>query len=170
MFQGMWVQLQTQTGTAPAYGVTCESMEIDISIVQKVMWWHNTHHCENKPWLLNTLSLHHLEDIHHTLTLAAVNGGSYGTEHSWPADSVTGGGEGDGGSDSCSSNHGGGSLVCVVHCDWPAVDHNGFVVSPTLYIEHSLNHSNNGLWVGALPLRVPVKYLKLNHLLWLPRL
>ena len=41
-----------------------------------------THHCENKPWLLNTLSLHHLEDIHHTLTLAAVNGGSYGTEHS----------------------------------------------------------------------------------------
>ena len=42
----------------------------------------NTYHSENKPWLLNTLSLHHLEDIHHTLTLAAVNGGSYGTEHS----------------------------------------------------------------------------------------
>ena len=41
-----------------------------------------TNHCQNKPWLLNTLSLHHLEDIHHTLTLAAVNGGSYGTEHS----------------------------------------------------------------------------------------
>ena len=56
-----------------------------------VMWCH-IYHCENKPWLLNTLSFYHLEDIHHTLTLAAVNGGSYGTEHSWPADSVTEGG------------------------------------------------------------------------------
>ena len=42
----------------------------------------NTYHSENKPRLLSTLSLHHLEDIHHTLTLTAINGGSYGTKHS----------------------------------------------------------------------------------------
>ena len=41
-----------------------------------------THHCENKTWLLNTLSLHHLKDIYYTLSLALVNGGGYGTEHS----------------------------------------------------------------------------------------
>ena len=40
-----------------------------------------THHCLNKSRFLNTLSLYHLEHIHHTFSLAAVNGGSYGTEH-----------------------------------------------------------------------------------------
>ena len=48
-----------------------------------------THCCENKAWLLHTLSLHHLKYVYNALTLAAVNGGSYGTEHSRPADSVT---------------------------------------------------------------------------------
>ena len=55
--------------------------------------------------------------------------------------------------------------LCVVDGYLPAVDHNGFVDSPTLYLVHLLHHSNDGLWVGALALRVPVKYLKLNHLL-----
>ena len=48
-----------------------------------------THHCEDKTWFLDTLGLHHLEHIHHTLSLAAINGGSYGTEHPRPADTVT---------------------------------------------------------------------------------
>ena len=40
-----------------------------------------THHCEDKTWFLDMLCFHHLKHIHHTLSLTAVNGGSYGTEH-----------------------------------------------------------------------------------------
>ena len=39
---------------------------------------------------------------------------------------------------------------------WPAVDHNGFVVSPTLHLVDLLYHSDDGLWVGTLALGVPV--------------
>ena len=39
---------------------------------------------------------------------------------------------------------------------WPAVDHNGFVVSPTLHLVDLLYHSDDGLWTGALALGVPV--------------
>ena len=82
MFQrtpGTWAQPQTQTDTAPVNEI----------VTQRVSGL-GTHHCENKTWLLDTLSLHHLEHIHHTLSLTAINGGSYGTEHARPTDSVTG--------------------------------------------------------------------------------
>ena len=49
-----------------------------------------THHCEDKAGFLDTLCFHHLKHIHYTLSLTAVNGGSYGTEHARPTDSVTG--------------------------------------------------------------------------------
>ena len=52
----------------------------------------------------------------------------------------------------------------------PAVDHNGFVVSPTLHLVHFLHHSNDGLWTGTLAMRIPVLYLKLCHLMSFARL
>ena len=86
MFQrtpGTWAQPQTQTGTAPVNEIVTQKSD------EWFEWW-GTHHCENMTWLLDTLGLHHLEHIHHTLSLTAINGGSYGTEHARPADSVTG--------------------------------------------------------------------------------
>ena len=47
----------------------------------------------------------------------------------------------------------------------PAVDHNRFVVSPTLHLVHLLHNSNDGLWTGTLAMRIPVLYLKLCHLM-----
>ena len=46
----------------------------------------------------------------------------------------------------------------------PAVDYDGFVVSPTLHLVH-LHNSNGGLWSGTLAMRIPVLYLKLGHLM-----
>ena len=53
---------------------------------------------------------------------------------------------------------------------WPAVDHNGFVLSPTLHLVHLFHHSNDGLWVGTLATTIPVPYLKLSNPLRLARL
>ena len=50
------------------------------------------------------------------------------------------------------------------------MDHNWFVVSLTLHLVHLLHHSNDGLWIGTLAIRIPVLYLKLNQLLSLARL
>ena len=41
----------------------------------------HTHHIEDGSRFLYPESLHHLEDVHHSLCLAALNGGCYGTEH-----------------------------------------------------------------------------------------
>ena len=40
-----------------------------------------THHIEDGSRFLYPESFHHLENVHHSLCLAALNGGCYGTEH-----------------------------------------------------------------------------------------
>ena len=50
----------------------------------------STHHCENGSWFLDPQCLHHLEHIHHSLRLAALDGGGNGTEHTRAANSITG--------------------------------------------------------------------------------
>ena len=49
-----------------------------------------THHCENGSWFLDPQCLHHLEHVHHSLSLAALDGGGNGTEHTRAANSITG--------------------------------------------------------------------------------
>ena len=44
------------------------------------------------------------------------------------------------------------------------MDHNGVVTSPALHLVDLLHHSDDGLWVGALALRVPVLDVELGHL------
>ena len=41
----------------------------------------HTYHIEDGSRFLYPESLHHLKDVHHSLCLAALNGGCYGTEH-----------------------------------------------------------------------------------------
>ena len=48
-----------------------------------------THHCENGSWFLDPQCLHHLEHVHHSLGLAALDGGGNGTEHTRAANSIT---------------------------------------------------------------------------------
>ena len=76
-----WPQLRIQTGTVPVKRIHIKKMS--------VVLLGCVYHSENKAWLLKSLSLHHLKHIHYTLSLAAINGSSYGTEHPRPADSVT---------------------------------------------------------------------------------
>ena len=42
---------------------------------------------------------------------------------------------------------------------------NVFVVSPTLHHVHLLHHSDDGLWIRACALRIPVCYVELGHLM-----
>ena len=51
-----------------------------------------TDHTEHSSWFVYSESLDHLEHIHHSLCLTAVNGGSYGTEHPTATHCVTTGG------------------------------------------------------------------------------
>ena len=67
----------------------CKPRPIGLLVSRNLNIIISAHHCEKKAWLLRTLSLHHLKYVHHALTLAAVNGGSYDTEHPRPADSIT---------------------------------------------------------------------------------
>ena len=48
-----------------------------------------THHCENGSWFLDPQCIHHLEHVHHSLSLAALDGGGNGTEHTRAANSIT---------------------------------------------------------------------------------
>ena len=70
----MCPQLQTQTGTVPEIEYTQQKNECSVVI-------GCVYHSENKVCLLKSLSLHRLKHIHYTLSLAAINGSSYGAEH-----------------------------------------------------------------------------------------
>ena len=48
-----------------------------------------THHRENGSWFLDPQCFHHLKYIHHSLGLAALDGGGNGTEHTRAANSIT---------------------------------------------------------------------------------
>ena len=48
-----------------------------------------THCIEHSSWFVYPESLDHLEHIHHSLCLTAINGGSYGTEHPTATHCVT---------------------------------------------------------------------------------
>ena len=48
-----------------------------------------THHCENGSWFLDPQCFHHLEYVHHSLRLAALDGGGNGTEHTRAANCIT---------------------------------------------------------------------------------
>ena len=50
-----------------------------------------THYSAHSSRFLHPQGLHHLEHIHHSLRLASLNGGGYGTEHATAADCVTAG-------------------------------------------------------------------------------
>ena len=49
-----------------------------------------SYHSRNCSWFLDPESLHHLEDIHHTLCFTALNCSACGTEYSRTSHSVTG--------------------------------------------------------------------------------
>ena len=48
-----------------------------------------TYHSADSSRFLDPEGLHHLKHIHHSLSLAALNGGGYGTEHARAAHCVT---------------------------------------------------------------------------------
>ena len=48
------------------------------------------HHRGDSPWLVDPEGLDHLEHIHHSLSLATVNGRRYGAVHPRAGGSVTG--------------------------------------------------------------------------------
>ena len=48
-----------------------------------------THHCQNGSWFLDPQCFHHLEYVHYSLGLAALDGGGNGTEHTRAANCIT---------------------------------------------------------------------------------
>ena len=98
-------------------------------------------------------SLDHLEHIHHSLCLTAVNGGSYGTEHPTATHCVT-------------------MEVIVIRLSTmydyelpiPAVNQYWLVSSSPLNFGHLLNDISEHLQVGAGAIRRPVGHMELSHL------
>ena len=81
---------QTQAGTGPR-----KKEVIIISTIIDVFYYteckHISYHSAHSSRFLCPEGLHHLEDIHHSLSLAPLNGSGYGTEHATAAHCVTAG-------------------------------------------------------------------------------
>ena len=92
--------------------------------------WVITHHSAHSSRFLSPEGLLHLEHIHHTLCLAPLNGGGYGTEHATAAHHITAG-------QTYPHSHTHGMATACL----PAVYHNGLVVCFHLNSNHLLNHS-----------------------------
>ena len=78
---------QIPSGTGPeGGGASCNTHQ-----TSHWMQDHVTHHSAHGSRFLHPEGLHHLEHIHHSLCLAPLNGGGYGTEHARAAHRVTAG-------------------------------------------------------------------------------
>ena len=119
------------------------------------------YHSAHSSWFLYPEGLHHLEDIHHSLSLAPLNGSGYGREHATAAHCVTAG-EMPHTDTLClgpDHNH----LI-------PAVYYNGPVASPPLDFYHLFNHICHSFQVRAATIRSPVGDVELVHLISIARL
>ena len=102
-------------------------------------------------------SLDHLEHIHHSLCLAAVNGGSYGTEHPTTTHCIT--------VEVIILNIGLGCKLPI-----PAVNQYWVVSSSPLNFGHLLNDISEYFQVRAGAIRRPVGHMELGHLMGLQEL
>ena len=62
---------------------------VSVSQAIKEVSRDHTYHSPDSSRFLYSESLDHLEHIHHSLCLTPLNGGGYGTEHTWPAHCIT---------------------------------------------------------------------------------
>ncbi len=95
-------------------------------------------------------SLHHLEDIHNSFSLTAINDGGNGTVHTRPGSSVT-------------VNIIMSSSIDTTHS--PAVYDNGPVSSSPLNFRDLFIDVSDSLEVGTLSISVPVQQVELGHLM-----
>ncbi len=110
------------------------------------------YHCCYGSWFLYPEGLDDLEDVHHSLCLAALNGGGDGTKHPRTAHRVT-----EGGRKEVSHN------PTAVGAWLPAVDDDRCVSRLPLDFAHLINHLQNTLEVGTLATGGPVLDLELGH-------
>ena len=122
---------------------------VDVSNLVKL---YKSHHIEHSSWFVCPESLDHLEHIHHSLCLTAVNGGSYGTEHPTATHCVT--------VERCIIYTVG--IQCVVYI--PAMNQYWVVSSSPLNFGHLLNDISEHLQVGAGAIRRPVGHMELSYL------
>ena len=107
--------------------------------------WVTTHHIAHSSRLLSPEGLHHLEHIHHSLCLAPLNGGGYGTEHATATHHVTAG-------QTLPHSHTHGMATA---CS-PAVYHNGLVACFHLDSSHLLTYISHSTQVRAATIKTPV--------------
>ena len=116
-----------------------------------------THHSAYSSRFLSPEVLHHLEHIHHSLCLAPLNGGRYGTEHATAAHHVTAG---------KTFPH---SHTAHTHdmatASLPAMYHNGLVACFHLNSSHLLIHISHSTQVRTATIRTPVGDVELDNLM-----
>ncbi len=117
------------------------------------------YHCFYGSWFLYPEGLDDLEDVHHSLCLAALNGGGDGTKHPRTAQRVT-----EGGREEVSHN------PTAVGSWLPAVDDDRCVSHLPLDFAHLINHLQDTVEVGTPATGGPVLDLELGHKVWVPAL
>ena len=124
--------------------------------------WVTTHHIAHSSRLLSPEGLHHLEHIHHSLCLAPLNGGGYGTEHATATHHVTAG-------QTLPHSHTAHAHDMATACS-PAVYHNGPVAGFHLDSSHFLIHISHNTQVRAVTIKTPVGDVELDNLMGTARL
>ena len=117
------------------------------------------HHSAHSSRFLSPEGLHHLEHIHHSLCLALLNDGGYGTEHATATHHVTAG---------KTSPHS--HTHDMVTASLPAVYHNGLVACFHLDSSHLLYHISHSTQVRAATVKGPVGDVELDNLMGTARL
>ena len=120
------------------------------------------YHSVHSSRFLSPEGLHHLENIYHSLCLAPLNGGGYGTEHATATHHVTAG-------KTSPHSHTAHTHDMVTAC-LPAVYHNGLVVCFHLNSSHLVYHISHSTQVRAATVNSPVGDVELDNLMGTARL